>query len=111
MPADDQTPAAHVTANGYRSHAYYLPTALHERLKAAWWATKDEPAPDGEPSLATKVARLFEEEAERLEQKFNGGEPFPPAPRRARGVDPEASRRQGEFMTGVWSKSRDQRQQ
>lgn len=110
MPDDDQTPAAHVTANGYRSHAYYLPTAVHERLKAAWWATKDEPAPDGEPSLSTKVARLFEEEAERLEQKFNNGQPFPAAPRRARGVNPEASRRQGEFMTDYWE-SRARRKQ
>lgn len=99
--ADDQVSSA--TANGYRSHAYYIPSALHERLKAAWWATRGEDAPDGSPSLSAKVAQLFAIEADRLEQKHNGGEPFPPAPKNARGVDPEGSKRQGDFMSGVWS--------
>jgi len=107
MPDVPDDHVSSTTANGYRSHAYYLHTGLHERIKAAWWATREEEAPDGAPSLSTKVAQLLLDEAERLEQKYNQGDPFPPAPKNARGVDPEASKRQGEFMTGVWSGRRD----
>lgn len=106
-PDDEQ--ASSTTANGYRAHAYYIPTALHERLKAAWWATREEEAPDGSPSLSTKVAQLFLDEAERLEAKRNGGAPFPPAPKNARGIDPAASKRQSEFMSGIWSGRREDR--
>jgi hypothetical protein len=107
-PDDEQ--ASSTTANGYRSHAYYIPSSLHERLKAAWWATRGEEFPDGSPSLSTKVAQLFADEASRLENKHNGGEPFSYAPKNARGVDPEASKRQGQFMSGIWSGRRDDRQ-
>lgn len=107
-PDDEQ--ASSTTANGYRSHAYYIPTALHERIKAAWWATRGEEAPDGSPSLSTKVAQLFADEAARLEAKHNGGELFPQAPKNARGVDPEASKRQSQFMSGIWSGRREDRE-
>jgi len=105
----DDEQASSTTANGYRSHAYYIPAALHERLKAAWWATRGEESPDGSPSLSTKVAQLFLDEAERLESKHNVGVPFAPAPKNARGIDPAASRRQGEFMVGIWSGRREDR--
>jgi hypothetical protein len=57
---------------------------LHARLKAAWWATRDEP--EGAPSLAGLVEISFLREAEQLEQLYNEGEPFPPAPARAQGA-------------------------
>ena len=55
------------------------------------------------------LAQLFLDEAERLESKHNVGVPFAPAPKNARGIDPAASRRQGEFMAGIWSGRREDR--
>ena len=95
-----------VTATGYRPHAYYLPDELHERFKAAWWSTREQPAPDGAPSLSTLVERILLEECERLEEKYNAGEPFPPAPRNARGMNPAAARRQAEWLETMWQRSR-----
>jgi hypothetical protein len=86
--------------SGHRSHTYYLTLDLHQRIKAAWWATKER------PSLSILVAELMAAEATRLELAHNAGETFPAAPRNARGVDPAASRRQGEFMTSLWAVSR-----
>lgn len=108
MPNPDDAAA---TPRGYRSHAYYLHTQQHhERLKAAWWGTRHTEQPVDEddlaPSLNALVARLFEAEAARLEAKYNAGEPFPPAPKQARGVDPSATSRQGQTMTDLWSERR-----
>jgi len=83
--------------SGHRSRTYYLTSDLHDRIKAAWWATQEQ------PSLSILVAALLEVEAGRLERAHNAGEPFPPAPASARGVDPEAARRQGQFMTNLWA--------
>lgn len=107
MSASDETDPDAAAGKRYKPQAYYLPIELHERLKAAWWATRDEPEPDGAGSLGNKVVRLFEIECERLEQKFNGGKPFPPAPKNARGISGEGTQRQREFMEEYWSARRE----
>ena len=91
----------------YKPQAYYLPVELHERFKAAWWATRGEPAPDGAGSMGAKVERLLEEECLRLEELYNQGEPFPPAPKRARGTTGEGTQRQRAFMERYWSDRRE----
>lgn len=94
-------------ARGQRlSHSYYIPIATHARLTAAWAGTRD--LPDAAASVSDLVARLLEAEAERLESAFNGGQPFPAAPQRARGVDPEAARRQSEKLAALWRKKKAQ---
>ncbi|MDZ7881913.1 MAG: hypothetical protein U5N53_02890 [Mycobacterium sp.] len=77
-------------ASGYRHQTYYLPVALHARLKAAWWATKDKP--EGAPALAGLVEVAFEREASHLGELYNEGVPFPPAPAKARGISRAAAR-------------------
>ena len=91
-------------AAGYRHQTYYLPVALHARLKAAWWSTREEP--EGEPALAGLVEVAFMREADRLEQLYNEGAPFPPAPAKARGVSRAAAQRQGEWLRGEWERRR-----
>lgn len=91
-------------AAGYRHQTYYLPVALHARLKAAWWATKDKP--EGAPALAGLVEVAFEREASHLEQLYNEGAPFPPAPAKARGISRAAAQRQGEWLRGEWERRR-----
>ena len=89
---DDQAvsgPAARTTATGYRSVSYFLPAALHARLKAAWWATRD--CPDGAPTLSALVEGIFLEYVTRAELEHNQGAPFPPAPRNAQGSRGAAS--------------------
>lgn len=90
----------------YRARAYYIPTGLHERLKAAWWATRTRS--DGAPTLSALVEELFATEAARLEAEHNGGASFPLAPARARGVNAEAAQRQGEWMRQEWQTRRDE---
>lgn len=97
-------PLSGATATGYRSIAYRVPAALHARLKAAWWATRDEP--DGAPSLAGLVERAFTAEACRLEARHNAGAEFPLAPNSARGVSRTAAQRQGEWLRGEWERRR-----
>ena len=91
-------------ATGYRHQTYYLPVALHARLKAAWWSTRDEP--EGAPSLAGLVEVAIGREADRLEQLYNSGDPFPPAPAKARGISRTAAQRQGEWLRGEWERRR-----
>jgi|TARA_B100000678_G_scaffold123912_1_gene103624 hypothetical protein len=91
-------------AAGYRHQTYYLPVALHARLKAAWWSTRDEP--EGAPALAGLVEVAFMREADRLEQLYNEGAPFPPAPAKARGISRAAAQRQGEWLRGEWERRR-----
>lgn len=81
--------AARTTATGYRSVSYYLPAALHARLKAAWWATRD--CPDGAPTLSALVEGIFLEYVTKAELEHNDGRPFPPAPRGAQGPRGRAS--------------------
>lgn len=95
------------SAKRYKPQAYYLPVELHERFKAAWWATRDEPEPDGAGSMAIKVERLLSAEAARLEERYNAGQPFPSAPRRARGISPAGTQRQREHMEEYWSARRE----
>ena len=64
-----------MSATGYRSIAYFLPVALHARLKAAWWSTRDEP--EGAPALAGLVEVAIGRETDRLEHLYNAGSPFP----------------------------------
>ena len=60
---------------------------LHARLKAAWWATRDQP--DGAPTLSALVERLFSDHVLELERTKNDGAPFPIAPRTAQGASRE----------------------
>lgn len=84
-----------------RNHSYFLSDTVHARAKAAWWSTRDRDA--GFPSMSSMVAALLTAEASRLEEKYNDGAPFPDAPAGARGVDPEAARRQAEMMSSLWA--------
>lgn len=86
---------------GYRPRSYYLLDDLHLRLKAAWHGTNGTPT--GGTTFTSLVSRIFQAEAERLEQLHNEGERFPPSPANARGVDPAAARRQGHYMEEVWA--------
>ncbi|WP_299091792.1 hypothetical protein, partial [uncultured Microbacterium sp.] len=45
-------------------------------------------------------------EADRLEQLYNSGDPFPPAPAKARGISRTAAQRQGEWLRGEWERRR-----
>lgn len=90
----------------YRTRSYYLRIALHQRLKAAWWGLRQDPA--GYPSLSLLVEAIFEATSSRLENAYNNGAPFPPAPARARGTSAEAAQRQGEWLRREWQQRRDQ---
>lgn len=92
------------TPTGYRYFAYYLPGALHARLKAAWWGTRD--LPGSAPTLSVLVEALLTQEAVRLELEHNHGDSFPPAPESARGVNTDAARRQGEWLRKEWDARR-----
>lgn len=83
-PGAESSAAARTTATGYRSVSYFLPGALHARLKGAWWATRE--FADGAPTLSALVEQVFVEEVSRLEQAHNEGRPFPEAPRGAQGA-------------------------
>lgn len=63
--------------------SYFLPAALHTRLKAAWWGTRD--MPDGAPTLSALVERIFLAHVVALELEHNDGVEFPHAPRGAQG--------------------------
>lgn len=113
MPdSDSPRPArrrtAKTTATGYRTIAYYLPAALQDRLKAAWWGTRE--LDDGAPSLNALVEKVLAQEAERLEQAHNAGQPFPPAPEGARGINRVAAERQGEWLSAEWARRREEAQ-
>lgn len=108
-PAPDGARGRTVTSGDQRNHSYFLPDAVYLRTKNAWWATRD--LADGASSISSLVTKLMTAEASRLEGEFNDGQPFPPAPARARGVDPEASRRQGEVMASLWKAQRDRAEQ
>lgn len=104
--AGDATPRppGAASALGYRSIAYFIPTKLHARLKAAWWATRDEP--EGAPSLAGLVEVAFDREARQLEELYNAGAPFPDAPVSARGTSRAAAERQGAWLRQEWERRR-----
>lgn len=91
----------------YRMHSYYIPIAPHRRLMAAWWWTRQEPGSFA--SVSALMADRIPARAEMLEREFNGGEPFPPAPKTARGVDPAAARRQSEKLSAQWQRAREER--
>lgn len=90
------------------SHTYYLPVAVHERFVAAWAGSRTRT--DAAASVSALASEILEAEAERLERTFNNGESFPPAPPGARGVDPQAARRQGEKMAVLWQKRRSKKE-
>jgi len=82
-PSPDSQSSSRTTATGYRSVPYSVLPECHNRLKAAWWATRGEP--DGAPTLSALVERIFVRWCEQLEKTHNDGHPFPPAPERPRG--------------------------
>lgn len=88
----------------HESHSYFLPVSTHQKLVDAWAATRT--TADGAPSVSNLAARILAAEADRLERMHNSGEPFDPAPRGARGVNPAAARRQSEAMSAAWRKRR-----
>lgn len=89
------------------SHTYYIPLTVHERFVSSWVGTRAEQPVAA--SVSALAAELLEAEAARLEREFNEGRPFPPAPPRARGVDPTAARRQGEIMSEIWQQRRSEK--
>lgn len=91
----------------YRMHSYYIPIAPHRRLMAAWWWTRQQPGSFA--SVSALMADRILARAEQLEQEFNDGEPFEPAPKNARGVDPAAARRQSEKLSAQWQRAREER--
>lgn len=72
---------------------YFLSASLHQRLKAAWWATRS--CSDGAPTLSALVERIFTEHCITVETARNGGLRFPPAPARAQGTRGAATNRDG----------------
>lgn len=94
------------SGTGRRARSYYLPSTLHERFKATWWATRN--LPDGKPALNELIEGLFADEAFRLEEAHNEGRRFPAAPTRARGVSAEGARRQGDLQRQLWQSRRDE---
>lgn len=56
--------------------SFYLPRDLVERARAAVYATSDQP---GEAfNLSELAGRVLAAEVRRLEEEYNGGDPFPP---------------------------------
>ena len=86
------------------SHTYYIPVETHDRFVAAWAGTRSHPA--AAASVSALAAEALEAETVRLEEHFNGGAPFPPAPESARGFDPTTARRQGVIMSEIWQQRR-----
>lgn len=107
-PARAQGARSVAAGSGRRARAYYLPASLHDRFKAAWWATRDQQT--GKPALNELVESLFAAAAAHLEQMHNDGHRFPPAPARARGVSAEGAQRQGERQRQLWQARRDEGQ-
>lgn len=106
FPAAKASLSSRATRGGARQrHTYYIPADVHTRLVAAWVATKD--TEQAAPSVSALVSQLLEDEAMRLEREHNAGAIFSPAPDRARGVDPDAARRQGTMMAEIWRNRRE----
>ncbi len=96
------------TEETYRIHGYWLPVELHERLKNAWWWTRVEV--DGVPTFGALMERIMRGECVRLEGAYRGGERFEAAPKNARGVKPDASKRQSEKLIARWALIRQEEQ-
>lgn len=56
--------------------SFYLPRDLVDRARAAVWATKSEP--EEAYNVSQLAGRGLEAEVRRLEERYNGGRPFPP---------------------------------
>lgn len=92
------------TGGEYRARSYYLPAALHQRMKAAWWATRADP--DGFATLSLLVEDIFTATSDELELLYNNGSRFNDAPETARGVSAAAAQRQSEWLRKEWQQRR-----
>lgn len=66
----------------YRS--FYIDDAVYARFRAAvhWTGRRQDAVGKAPESMSAAVEEFMEELATRLEREFNGGEVFPPAPRK-----------------------------
>jgi len=79
--------------------SFYLPRDLVERTRAAVHATSRQP---GEAyNLSELAARVIGAEVRRLEERYNGGEPFPPVESVPPGPGPAGVERIRNGVTGA----------
>ncbi|GAA0617346.1 ParB family protein [Streptomyces crystallinus] len=77
-------------AEAVRSTSFSIPPSLVARVRSAQWHTQTQP--DGHHNVSELVRRVLEAEAERLEQRYNHGLPFPLVQGRLRtGPSPEGA--------------------
>lgn len=69
-------------STGYRARSYYLPDDLHFRMRNAQWHTQAQP--DGYDSISELVTAALWQVVIDLEERHNGGQPFPDIPERNR---------------------------
>lgn len=84
-------------STGYRSRSYYVEDEWHFRLRNAQWHTQTQDG--GYDSISEAVNAALQTIVEDLEATYNGGEPFPDIPERARPkAGPSGRARQAEAI-------------
>ncbi|ABS06086.1 hypothetical protein [Kineococcus radiotolerans] len=92
-------------STGLRAHSHYTPKELEERAKNAWYWTQLEV--DGFNTKSELVIAGMTLMCELLEEQYNDGQLFPPAPEQTRrGPSPAGSARQSQAMRAYWNRRR-----
>lgn len=92
-------------STGLRAHSHYTPNELEERAKNAWYWTQLEA--DGFNTKSELVIAGMTLMCELLEEQYNDGQLFPPAPEQTRrGPSPAGTARQSQAMRAYWSRRR-----
>lgn len=92
-------------STGLRAHSHYTPNELEERAKNAWYWTQLEV--DGFNTKSELVIAGMTLMCELLEEQYNDGRAFPPAPEQTRrGPSPAGTARQSQAMRAYWSRRR-----
>lgn len=94
-------------STGYRARSYYLPDALHFRLRDAWWATHE--LEGGHDTASSAVATAIEFLVADLERTHNQGRSFPPMPEGSRppGAGAKGRARQAQAIRDLARSRRD----
>jgi hypothetical protein len=92
-------------STGLRAHSHYTHNELEERAKNAWYWTQLEA--DGFNTKSELVIAGMTLMYELLEEQYNDGQFFPPAPEQTRrGPSPAETARQSQAMRAYWSQRR-----
>lgn len=92
-------------STGLRAHSHYTPNELEERAKNAWYWTQLEA--DGFNTKSELVIAGMTLMCELLEEQYNDGQLFPPAPEQTRrGPSPAGTARQSQAMRAYWNRRR-----